>query len=176
MYYNIFRWYRSGWGRYSQADPIGLSGGISLYGYVDGQPTVAADPYGLIKIERKISYERHLFSTGGRTWAYPLNINFECTCSSDEKFKLQFVVYQYYLEAVSTPGSRIHEDLHVDMDWSRKLSILGELLPAEHEIYPSKGACESRARQELARIRPRFFEFDWRHVSHDLKDLFFRWN
>jgi YD repeat-containing protein len=31
-YYNIFRWYRAGWGRYTQADPIGIGGrGISLF-------------------------------------------------------------------------------------------------------------------------------------------------
>ena len=24
--YNIFRWYRAGWGRYTQADPVGLNG------------------------------------------------------------------------------------------------------------------------------------------------------
>jgi len=28
--YNIFRWYRSGWGRYTQADPLGLNGGMNL--------------------------------------------------------------------------------------------------------------------------------------------------
>ncbi len=41
---NIFRWYRSGWGRYTQADPIGLQDGTNLYAYVGANPTaVTAD-------------------------------------------------------------------------------------------------------------------------------------
>ena len=45
--YNIFRWYRAGWGRYTQADPLGLEGGLNLYAYASGQPTVSIDPRGL---------------------------------------------------------------------------------------------------------------------------------
>jgi RHS repeat-associated protein len=45
--YNIFRWYRSGWGRYTQADQIGLHGGISLFAYALENPTAFADPLGL---------------------------------------------------------------------------------------------------------------------------------
>src|ERR1017187_6829844 len=36
--YNNFRWYRPGWGRYSQADPIGLAGGSNPYGYASDNP------------------------------------------------------------------------------------------------------------------------------------------
>lgn len=45
--YNIHRWYRSGWGRYTTADPVGLQGGMNLFAYAGDTPTVAADPYGL---------------------------------------------------------------------------------------------------------------------------------
>jgi len=45
--YNIFRWYRAGWGRYTQADPIGLQGGANLYGYALETPLVATDASGL---------------------------------------------------------------------------------------------------------------------------------
>lgn len=44
---NIFRWYRAGWGRYTQADPIGLRGGANLYAYGRKNPVVAFDRLGL---------------------------------------------------------------------------------------------------------------------------------
>jgi RHS repeat-associated protein len=47
---NIFRWYRSGWGRYTQADPLGLDGDENLYRYAMNNPIVAFDPLGL-KVE-----------------------------------------------------------------------------------------------------------------------------
>ena len=54
MFYNGFRWYRAGWGRYSQADPLGggnLFRGLdvpeSLYEYAQGNPLVFFDPLGL---------------------------------------------------------------------------------------------------------------------------------
>ena len=45
--YNIFRWYRAGWGRYTQADPIGLMAGVNLFAYVYDNPLATADPTGL---------------------------------------------------------------------------------------------------------------------------------
>jgi len=47
--YNIFRWYRAGWGRYTQQDPAGLPGGINLYAYVDDDPVNWIDPFGETK-------------------------------------------------------------------------------------------------------------------------------
>jgi RHS repeat-associated protein len=45
--YNIFRWYRAGWGRYTSADPIGLQGGVNLYAYALDNPLRFDDPFGL---------------------------------------------------------------------------------------------------------------------------------
>jgi len=44
---NIFRWYRSGWGRYTQFDPDRESGVRYPYAYVGNRPTVMTDPLGL---------------------------------------------------------------------------------------------------------------------------------
>jgi RHS repeat-associated protein len=43
--YNIFRWYRSAWGRYTQADPIRSI--ESPFAYADDRPLMLIDPTGL---------------------------------------------------------------------------------------------------------------------------------
>lgn len=48
--YNIFRWYRAGWGRYTQADPAWDPKRIydlNPYAYVAGNPITSIDPWGL---------------------------------------------------------------------------------------------------------------------------------
>lgn len=48
LHYNYFRdGYEPGVGRYTQSDPIGLTGGVSTYGYVVSSPFNNIDPQGL---------------------------------------------------------------------------------------------------------------------------------
>lgn len=47
--YNIFRWYRAGWGRYTQSDPIELLPGPNLYSYTFGNPIRYSDRFGLFR-------------------------------------------------------------------------------------------------------------------------------
>ena len=49
-HYNQQRDYAPGLGRYVQRDPIGLSGGINVYGYGYGNPLAYADPDGLVPL------------------------------------------------------------------------------------------------------------------------------
>lgn len=45
--YNMFRWYRAAWGRYTQADPIGLIGGLNVFRYALNNPLSYVDRDGL---------------------------------------------------------------------------------------------------------------------------------
>jgi RHS repeat-associated protein len=50
MQYNYFRGYDPTTGRYIEADPIGLQGGMNLYAYVEGNLLSYVDPNGLTKV------------------------------------------------------------------------------------------------------------------------------
>jgi hypothetical protein len=45
--YDRNRYYDRREGRFTQEDPIGLAGGINLYGYAGGDPANSSDPFGL---------------------------------------------------------------------------------------------------------------------------------
>jgi RHS repeat-associated protein len=44
--YRRNRYYDPGTGRFTQEDPIGLAGGLNVYGFADGDPVNFADPFG----------------------------------------------------------------------------------------------------------------------------------
>jgi RHS repeat-associated protein len=47
QYYRRNRYYDPESGRFTQEDPIGLAGGLNLYGYANGDPINFSDPFGL---------------------------------------------------------------------------------------------------------------------------------
>jgi len=67
LYYNYFRDYDSQIGRYVEADPIGLSGGVNVWGYVGQNPVNWVDVIGL--------YWEYSQSTGNLTYVDDYNNN-----------------------------------------------------------------------------------------------------
>jgi RHS repeat-associated protein len=68
-YYNIFRWYRAGWGRYTQADPLAIveptlfvRQGMPAYRYASDNPVRFIDPMGL--------QASNCCDCPGKTWSY----------------------------------------------------------------------------------------------------------
>jgi RHS repeat-associated protein len=47
LLYRRNRYYDPSTGRFTQEDPIGLAGGLNLYGFANGDPISYSDPYGL---------------------------------------------------------------------------------------------------------------------------------
>lgn len=47
LQYRRNRYYDPATGRFTQEDPIGVSGGLNLYGYANGDPITYSDPFGL---------------------------------------------------------------------------------------------------------------------------------
>jgi RHS repeat-associated protein len=55
LFYNYFRSYDPRQGRYSQSDPIGLSGGWNRFGYAESNPLKYTDPTGEIATSPNMS-------------------------------------------------------------------------------------------------------------------------
>jgi RHS repeat-associated protein len=47
LLYRRNRYYDPATGRFTQEDPIGLAGGVNVYGFANGDPVTYSDPYGL---------------------------------------------------------------------------------------------------------------------------------
>ncbi|HEX6910739.1 MAG TPA: RHS repeat-associated core domain-containing protein [Longimicrobium sp.] len=47
LMYRRNRYYDPQTGRFTQEDPIGIAGGLNVYGYAAGDPVSYSDPYGL---------------------------------------------------------------------------------------------------------------------------------
>jgi RHS repeat-associated protein len=85
--YNIFRWYRAGWGRYTQADPIGIKGGLNLYRYGNANPIGAIDQTGLAVnlVCRRVNVGQGLLAGLVGAWLVPVHCRLEVSCACDRE-------------------------------------------------------------------------------------------
>ena len=60
LYYYRARMYSATQRRFLQPDPIGYMGGMNLYAYVGNNPVMYVDPWGLLRLQDSMAYERFL--------------------------------------------------------------------------------------------------------------------
>jgi RHS repeat-associated protein len=80
--YNIFRWYRAGWGRYTQSDLIGLKGGLNLYRYGSANPLNKIDALGLAVnvICRRVDVGQGLGAAVFGAYFLPVHCRLQVSC------------------------------------------------------------------------------------------------
>jgi len=131
--YNIHRWYRSGWGRYAEADPIAPDGDANLYAYANDDPIVNSDPSGeksrtcCIPIFAHATW-RHCFidvqddATGADTTYALQRVSFGLGC----KFKND----GFDRGALADPAKKCGP-------WKDNCGVTDACVEKEHKAYPS---------------------------------------
>ncbi len=152
--YNVHRWYRAGWGRYTQADPIGIEGDLNLLSYASGDPLAIVDPFGLLPVVFKPRPNREVQkickSDSALGCTKPL-FRVDCTCHCAEgtwvpsvSVRLKEPIPVYYSTDCYDPSKIRHEELrHVlvyDKSFEEVVQMTREL---GQKNFKTQFACES---------------------------------
>jgi RHS repeat-associated protein len=163
--YNIFRWYRSGWGRYIQADRLPKP--LHVFDYTDGNPISFVDPLGLIKLI--YNYQQSTSPMGFKNGCtqYKL-VDFSHTCKQfgcDLKTKQALWRLEFRLEAnflilinaalgkSAAAETLEHEEEHVATATNNINNKLSYVLPYEKKTYNSQAQCEGGATAALQALK-----------------------
>jgi RHS repeat-associated protein len=164
--YNIHRWYRAGWGRYTQVDPARTrlqgTGDESEYGYVTDNPINTVDPLGLYSLS---IHRRRLSRVANRTQlprvcrgqnsctTFPtdqITATCKCECVQNE-WNMHIsveIAYDMYLAPggpARDPWHETHELLHVQ----DIIDGLDRYLTTKEDTeFSSQGACQ----EDCARV------------------------
>lgn len=182
--YNMFRWYRSGWGRYTQSDPIGLRDSTNLFAYVGGNPLGWSDPLGMVRGKKNApiyttSYQDDVyFKCGGTPDAAgaagctdPRGTSTRCKCPCapgggnrlEISMTLNLHVWVRYDDPRATVSQALaEEDKHVT-GWNAVFDQFIAIGETYEKVYPTSGACWNACQAFNSR-----FKAVWDKSSHDV--------
>jgi RHS repeat-associated protein len=153
--YNVFRWYRARWGRYTQTDPITAS---IPYRYADDSPLSLIDRLGLFTYSNDVTWRND--ATNGAWTALPtlMTATHKCKELPCDRYYLQFdlqVQTAVHLPPKTTalyPCYVIAELNHVMIFDGAVMKWMSAVTKYERS-YASKSACEEAANAGHAALR-----------------------
>jgi RHS repeat-associated protein len=145
--YNVFRWYRAGWGRYTQADALGVAlSDPNAYVYVGGNPILFKDPSGLVKIRQEFQRLGGMLGGGGvYSLAYGKAFtNGKCVgCGNAWNIELSlFFMHGYYCTGADACSI---EMTHANIASAFVSRAAQKFKQYEEERYTDKAKCEEMA-------------------------------
>lgn len=155
--YNIYRWYKSPWGRYMQTDPLGLNGGVNSYVYAGAQPINGLDPLGLYYYHNDVSIFHD--AVNGSYTLIPSTINVSSSCGCDiatRGFRLVFDIRtatEVHIAIRKKKGSfgyychLMAEFDHVSIFEYSVRRAAEALIPYEQRLYASENECRAAAQR-----------------------------
>ena len=180
--YNIRRWYKSSWGRYTTTDPLGLIT-ANLFAYALGNPLSFYDPTGEYIVDVNVPTEKHYISiydvknlggcpsTSESCTTYdPSGIWLDCPCKclGAEGWAMEAIGHVTKSTMHLAPPYakyRQHELLHLQ---DLKNELESYLIALESQRFAEQGQCDDACTKE----RGGFTQWvrDWAKKSNDTLD------
>ncbi len=181
--YNVFRWYRSGWGRFTQADPLSLAAGMNLYRYAGDNPVDYTDALGLVSWSKVAPVfhgaDHDTVFRNCKDWAahgctdFNLHSKCDCQCSGGSygaiiTLSMDVTVWARNDDREAPLTQILYEETkHV---WYLETSFRwavsrGERLEAKK--FPTKSACKGACKDFYSATRDDFSQFEsWVHENN----------
>jgi hypothetical protein len=153
-YYNVYRWYQSGIGRYERVDPL-FSG--HPYAYVGQAPLAYSDPLGLVRVTQ--SFSQHFFLGWGGQYNLAYNTwsaDGGCVCEDGSYYVRLSLSYEHRYRC-SGRSACLTEQHHAELAYPYIVVLAQRWNPAERVPYGTEQACQVAADAAAADLEANLF-------------------